>query len=53
VDDTGGACSTHKRDDKCIWVLLRKPEGKEHLGRPSRKWEGSVKMDLERTGWDV
>lgn len=33
--------------------LLRKPEGKGPLGRPSRKWEGSVQMDLERTGWDV
>jgi hypothetical protein len=33
--------------------LLRKPEGKGPLGRPSRKWEGNVKMDLERTGCDV
>lgn len=33
--------------------LLRKPEGKGPLGRPSRKWEGSVEMDVERTGWDV
>jgi hypothetical protein len=34
-------------------LLLRKPEGKGPLGRPSRKWEGSVTIGLERTGWDV
>ena len=34
-------------------LLLRKPEGKGPLERPSRKWVGGVKMDLERTRWDV
>ena len=33
--------------------LLRKPEGKGPHGRPSRKWEGNFKMDLEITGWGV
>jgi hypothetical protein len=33
--------------------LLRKPEGKGHIGRPSSKWEGSVTVDLERMGWEV
>jgi len=28
-------------------VLVRKPEGKIPLGRPSRIWEDNIKMDLQ------
>jgi hypothetical protein len=28
-------------------VLVGKPEGKRPLGRPRRRWEGNIKMDLE------
>ena len=28
-------------------VLVRKPEGKKPLGRPRRRWEDNIKMDLE------
>jgi hypothetical protein len=28
-------------------VLVRKPEGKRPLGRPRRKWENNIKMDLQ------
>ena len=31
-------------------VLLRKPEGKRPLGRPRRRWENNIKMDLEEVG---
>ena len=31
-------------------VLVGKPEGKRPLGRPSRRWEGSIKMDLQVVG---
>ena len=27
-----------------------KPEGKRPLGRPRRRWEGNIKMDLEEVG---
>jgi hypothetical protein len=27
-------------------VLVRKPEGKRPLGRPSRRWEDNIKMHL-------
>jgi hypothetical protein len=27
-------------------VLVRKPEGKRPLGRPRRRWENNIKMDL-------
>jgi len=31
-------------------VLLGKPEGKRPLGRPRRRWEYNIKMDLREVG---
>jgi len=31
-------------------VLVGKPEGQRPLGRPRRRWEDNIKMDLQ---WDV
>jgi hypothetical protein len=31
-------------------VLLEKPEGKTPLGRPRRRWEDNIMMDLEEVG---
>ena len=31
-------------------VLVGKPEGKRPLGRPRRRWEDNIKMDLEEVG---
>jgi len=31
-------------------VLVGKPGGKRPLGRPRRKWEGDIKMDLQEVG---
>jgi len=31
-------------------VLVGKPEGKRSLGRPRRKWEYNIKMDLQDVG---
>jgi hypothetical protein len=31
--------------------LVGKPEGKRPLGRPRRRWEHGLKMDLGETGW--
>ena len=31
-------------------VLVRKPEGKRPLGRPRRRWEDNIKMDLQGVG---
>ena len=28
-------------------VLVGKPEGKRSLGRPRRRWEDNIKMDLQ------
>ena len=31
-------------------VLVGKPEGKRPLGRPRRRWEDNIKMDLQQFG---
>jgi hypothetical protein len=30
--------------------LVGKPEGKRPLGRPRRRWENNIKMDLQEVG---
>jgi hypothetical protein len=32
-------------------ILVGKPEGKRPLGRPRRKWEGNIKMDVREIEW--
>jgi hypothetical protein len=32
-------------------ALVGKPEGKRPLGRPRRRWEDNIKMDLLEVGW--
>jgi hypothetical protein len=43
----GGACSAYGDEER---VLVVKPEGKRPLVRPSRRWEGNIKMDLQEVG---
>jgi hypothetical protein len=38
---------------KVYRVLVRKPEGKRPLGRPRRRWEDGITVDLRGTGWGV
>ena len=39
----GGGRGVHR-------VLVWKPEGKRPLGRPRRRWEDNIKMDLKGVG---
>ena len=34
-------------------MLTGKPTGKRHFGRPRRRWEVSIRMDVEDIGVDV
>ncbi|KAJ4441640.1 hypothetical protein ANN_11498 [Periplaneta americana] len=34
-------------------VFVGRPEGKRRLGRPRRRWEDNIKMDLREVGYDV
>jgi len=44
----------HIQERKGVYrVLLGKPEGKRPLGRPRRRWEDNIKMDLQEVGCEV
>jgi hypothetical protein len=32
-------------------ILVGKPEGKRQLGRPRRRWEDNIKINLRDIGW--
>jgi hypothetical protein len=34
-------------------VLVGKPEGRRPLGRPRRRWEVNIKMDLQKMRWGL
>jgi hypothetical protein len=42
----GGACGTYQEERGVHRVLVGKPEGKRPLGRPRRRWEDNIKMDV-------
>jgi hypothetical protein len=37
-------------EGKVYKVLVGKPEGKRPLGRPRRRWEDGIRMDLREIG---
>jgi hypothetical protein len=41
----------HTWERKVYRVLEGKPEGKRPLGRPRRRWEYGIRMDLREIGW--
>ena len=47
-NETGGTIGESRGVYK---VLVGNPEGKRLLGRPSRRWEDKIRMDLHRIGW--
>jgi hypothetical protein len=48
----GGACGTHDRGEREVYkVLVGKPKGKRPLGRPRRKWEDGIRMDVREIGY--
>jgi hypothetical protein len=51
-DDIGGACNTHGKNEKYINILVGKPDGKRPLGRPKRRWEDNIWVDLGEMSWE-
>ena len=43
-------CSTDIESRGAYRILVWKPEGKRPLGRPRRRWEDNIKMDLKEVG---
>jgi hypothetical protein len=46
------AVCTDGRDEKYIQYLVGKPEGKRPLGRPKRRWEDNIRIDLSEIRWE-
>ena len=46
----GRECSMYGKRRGVCRVLVGKPEGKRPLGRPRRRWEDNIKMDLQEVG---
>ena len=46
----GGALAPMREVRGLNRVLVGKPEGKRPLGRPRRRWEDNIKMDLQEVG---
>ena len=46
----GGACSSIGDRKGVYKVLVGKPEEKIPLGRPRRRWENNIKMNLQDVG---
>jgi hypothetical protein len=45
-------CGTYGGRERCAQgVGGGKPEGKRPLGRPRRRWQDNIKMDLQEVGW--
>jgi hypothetical protein len=40
------SCSMHGEKKNAYWVLLGKPEGNRLLGRPRRKLEDNINLNL-------
>jgi len=46
-----GHVSSMGKQKNAYKILVGKPEGKRLVGRPSRRWEDNIRMDLRDTGW--
>jgi hypothetical protein len=44
----GGECGMYWRQERCIEVLVWKPEGKIPLRRRRHRWDNNIKMDLQK-----
>jgi hypothetical protein len=46
----GGACSARGEGIGGYRVLVGKPDGMRPLGRPRRRWEDNIKVDVQEAG---
>ena len=49
-NEMGGACDAYGAGERGVQGLVGKPKGKRTLGRPRRRWEDNIKMDLQEVG---
>jgi hypothetical protein len=51
-NEVGWICGMQGEGRGAYRVLVGRPEGKRPLGRPRRRWEDNIKMDLGEIGID-
>jgi hypothetical protein len=49
-DKIGRTRSIHGEERRTYRILVAKPEGNGPLGRPRRRWENNIKMNLREAG---
>ena len=49
-NELGGACGAYGGGERLHRVLVGKRIEKRPLGRPRRRWEDNIKMDLQEVG---
>jgi hypothetical protein len=50
-NEVGGTWGSHGIGEKSVQGFGGKPERKSPLGRPRRRWEEGIGMDLRELGW--
>ena len=46
----GVACGAYEEGESCVQGSGGEPEGKRPLGKPRRRWEDNINMDLKDVG---
>jgi hypothetical protein len=49
--EVGRTCGTYGERRVAYRALVGKFEGRRPLGRPRRRWEDNIKMNLREVGW--
>jgi hypothetical protein len=49
-DEMGGTSTTHDETRESVQIWFGKLEGKRQLGRPERRWEDNVEMNIREMG---
>jgi hypothetical protein len=52
-NEIGGECNEYVRGERRVQGFGGVTRGKKPLGRPRRRWEGSIKMDIQEDGCGV
>jgi hypothetical protein len=52
-NEVGGACGTYGGGRGAYRILVERPEGRRSTGRPKRRWEDNIKMDLQEVGCEA
>ena len=47
----GSARGTYRGEERCTQISDGQPEAKGPLGRPTRRWEYNIKMNLKEIEW--